>query len=66
MKIIQNFLAGMITASLVCMLIYALTSCKTGYGCNGRSKTMTGFKQDKYGNMYGRHMGLTRKERRNY
>lgn len=47
------------------MLIMAFSSCRSGYGCNGRSKTPSGFRVDKYGNMYGRHMGLTRRERRN-
>lgn len=38
MKNLENFLAGMITAFLICMLIFALTSCRTsGYGCKGRA-----------------------------
>ena len=34
MKTLENFLAGMITAAVICMLIFALTSCSAGkYGC---------------------------------
>lgn len=42
MKKVERFLLGMMIASLLCMLVYALSSCAaTGYGCNGRSKCMT-------------------------
>lgn len=42
MKSLQNFLAGMITAALICMLLYGLTSCaRNGYGCHGRGKIIT-------------------------
>lgn len=35
MKQIKNFLSGMIIGGLICMLVYGLTSCRTGYGCRG-------------------------------
>jgi hypothetical protein len=42
MKKLENLLAGMIIGGLICMLVFALTSCSTtGYGCKGRSKCMT-------------------------
>lgn len=70
MKKDSNTLLQKITYTIILllalgMLIMAFSSCRTGYGCNGRSKTPSGFRVDKYGYMYGRHMGLTRRERRN-
>ena len=36
MKKIENFLAGMIIGGLICMLLFAFTSCShKGYGCKG-------------------------------
>jgi hypothetical protein len=49
------------------MLIFAFTSCaSSGYGCTGRSKSITGYKTTKYGGFSGRHQGLTRRERKGY
>ena len=49
------------------LLIAVLSSCSSsGYGCTGRSKSITGYKQSKYGGYSGRHQGLTRRERRGY
>lgn len=37
MKTVENFLAGVIGGMLICMLVFAFTSCKTsGYGCKGK------------------------------
>lgn len=42
MKKFENFLAGVIITALLCLLVYAFSSCTTsGYGCHGRSKCMT-------------------------
>ena len=38
MKKLENLLAGIIIGGLICMVAYALTSCRTsGYGCYGKS-----------------------------
>ena len=53
MKKLENYLAGIIIGGLVCMIIFAFTSCSSSkYGCgshgrkgyNGRS--ITGFRKD--------------------
>lgn len=42
MKKFENFLLGVMITALLCLLVYAFSSCApTGYGCNGRSKCMT-------------------------
>lgn len=42
MKRLESFLLGMMITALLCMLVYAFSSCTTtGYGCHGRSKCMT-------------------------
>lgn len=67
MKTFEKLLSSIIIVALVCMIIFAFTSCaSSGYGCTGRSKSITGYKTDRYGNSYGRHQGLTRRERRGY
>ena len=36
MRKLENFLTGIVLVGLVCMLIFALTSCShKGYGCKG-------------------------------
>lgn len=36
MKKLETFLSGLIVGGIICMLIFALTSCRTGgYGCRG-------------------------------
>jgi hypothetical protein len=38
MKKLENFLAGMIIGGLICVVLFALTSCsgsRGGYGCKG-------------------------------
>ena len=43
MKKLENLLAGVIIGGLICMLVFAMTSCRTsGYGCKGNSRSMTG------------------------
>lgn len=42
MKKLETFLAGMVIAGLICMVVYGLTSCTTtGYGCHGNTKCIT-------------------------
>jgi hypothetical protein len=42
MKTLEKLLAGIVLGGLICMLLFALSSCATnGYGCHGRSKIMT-------------------------
>lgn len=66
MKTFERILATLIMGGLICMILFAFTSCaSSGYGCTGRSKTITGYKTTKYGGFSGRHQGLTRRERRN-
>ena len=67
MKTFEKLLSSIVIAGLVCMLIFAFTSCApSGYGCTGRSKSITGYKTTKYGGFSGRHQGLTRRERKGY
>lgn len=35
MKQLETLLKGIIIGMAFCMLAYALTSCRTGYGCRG-------------------------------
>lgn len=37
MKKLETFLSGLIIGSIICMIIFAFTSCSTrgGYGCKG-------------------------------
>ena len=56
MKALQNFLAGMIIAALVCMIIFAFTSCApSGYGCHHKFKWIIGYRPNGYGGFTGRH-----------
>ena len=36
MKKLEVLLRGIIIGMAICMVVYALTSCRTGYGCRGR------------------------------
>jgi hypothetical protein len=69
MKPSEKTIATVLLAIMFMGLLTSMTSCasnRDGYGCTGRSKSITGFKQNKYGGFSGRHQGLTRRERRGY
>jgi len=34
-KKLETLLAGIIVGGFICMLLFAMTSCRTGYGCKG-------------------------------
>ena len=64
MKTFERVLSTIILVGLISMIIFAFSSCSSGYGCTGKSKYITGYKPGKHGGFTGRHQGLTRRERR--
>jgi len=48
MKTLENFLAGFITAGIICMIVFALTSCSLGRrgmkNCDFIQTKMSGYK----------------------